>query len=146
MKKEIDSFKALELTKGKDIEINELLNKKYEDRINKLQQKIDNLEKMLFKYNIGDYVIDKNTFNIYRISTLIQDRKIPTYGCNPYYFDGESCFTYNREYEDHYAIKDDDSILGCISVYNACTYRNILKAKFVYKWTNEKIKECFCSK
>lgn len=54
MTKEIDSFKALELTKGTDYEINELLNKKYEDKINKLQQKIDNLEKMLFKYNIGD--------------------------------------------------------------------------------------------
>lgn len=39
MTKEIDNFKALELTKDRDIEINELLNKKYEDKINKLQQK-----------------------------------------------------------------------------------------------------------
>lgn len=146
MAKEIDSFKALELTKGTDYEINELLNKKYEDKINKLQQKIDNLEKMLFKYNIGDYVIDKNTFNIYRIGVLIQDRKTPTYGCNPYYFDGESSFTYNREYEDSYIIKDDTSILGSISVYSASIYRNILKAKFVYKWTNERIKETFMLK
>lgn len=101
---------------------------------------------MFFKYNIGDYIIDKNTFNIYRIGTLIQNRKTPTYGCNPYYFEGESSFTYDREDEDHYVIKDDTSILGRISVYNICTYRNILKAKFVYKWTNEKIKETFMLK
>ena len=117
-----------------------LVNDKYQEQIDKLQKKIDSLEQMLFKYNIGDVVIDKDNYNIYEVVALIKNKKKPSYQCKHFYFNGEDpCYS-----KDCTFTKYQDDILCKIDGYRFDqTYREILKAKFVYKWLDEEIKAKF---
>ena len=100
------------------------------------------LENLLFKYTINDILIDKD-YNIYQVVALVNTRKKVSYQCKPYYFYIEEPY-YS---EDNMLVIDQDEILCKLSTFALNdTYRKILEARFVYKWSDEQIKEKFQSK
>ena len=140
MKKIIDKNEAYELTKDCCKSVTMVLNEQYQEQIDKLQKKIDSLEQMMFKYSIKDIVVDKETYNLYEIVALIKDRKKPSYQCKYYYFYGEEPY-YDK---DAVFTKEQDELLFAVTPCGlANEYCGILKSKFIYGWSDEKIKEKF---
>ena len=140
MKKIIDKKLAYKLTKDSCKSVTMVLNESYQEQIDKLQKKIDSLEQMLFKYNIKDIVIDKENYNLYEVVALVKNKKKPYYQCKYYYFYGEEPY-YNK---DDIFTKEQDELLFTLSPYGVANdYRDILKSKFIYGWSDEKIKEKF---